>query len=119
MEDARQLAQDLVEQAEQLPDTRREKVDLLEAAVRHAETAADRHLAYGIRKQLFKVAFEAGEIARALVAFSACLAQCDEAPEEFPETDLHWHYPLIPLRSALGTRQARGPRRSRDPIWFD
>jgi hypothetical protein len=88
-------ANELWIEARRQPHACVEKVDLLEAAARHADAAEEVDLAYSIRDQLINAALDAGEVTRSLVAFSWCLARCDAEPQRFPETRLHWRYKWI------------------------
>ncbi len=88
-------ALELRDQALAYPEHSPERVDLLEAALRHADSASDQRLSYDIRTDLIDAAMFAGEPLRALVAFAWCLALSDERPDEFPEDDLHWRYKWI------------------------
>ncbi len=92
MSDPGLLALELLEQANQLPQTSPERVALLEDAARHADAANDIELAYRVRDRLIDSGIDAGEPQRALVAFAWCLAQCDDRPDEYPESALHWRY---------------------------
>jgi hypothetical protein len=85
-------ARELWGQSQDCPQHSAEAVELLERATRLADSAADRQLGYDIRDALIKAAVFAGEPQRAMVAFAWCLALCDESPEEFPESELHWKY---------------------------
>lgn len=85
-------ARELQERARDCAQHSAERVDMLDRAARLADSAADARLGYEIRDDLIEAAVFAGEPQRAMVAFAWCLALCDESPEEFPESNLHWKY---------------------------
>jgi tetratricopeptide (TPR) repeat protein len=95
MSDAIEEARELIAQAGELPSTSPQRVDLLEAAARYAESAGDLELAYDARDRVIDAGTGAGEPQKALVAFAWCLAMCDQEPERFPESKLHWRFKWI------------------------
>jgi hypothetical protein len=90
-------ASELREQASLCAPHSGERVDMLERAARLADSASDTKLGYAIRDDLIDAAVFSGEPQRAMVAFAWCLALCDERPDEFPESNLHWKYKWMAL----------------------
>lgn len=102
-------ARELRDQAHGCPEHSVERVDLLERAVRLADAASDTELGYDIRDDLIDAAVFSGEPQRAMVAFAWCLALCDERPDDFSESNLHWKYKWmahwLPEFSGVGREQ--------------
>lgn len=86
--------EELLEEAWEM-ENGREKVALLEEAVREADALGDVGLAYYVRMELIDAAAFSGFHERSLVAFSWCLARYDESPDEYDEEDLFWKYKWI------------------------
>jgi hypothetical protein len=95
MSDAIREARELIAEARTLPRRSTQRVDMLETAARYAESAGDIELAYEARDLVVDAGTDAGEPQKALVAFAWCLAQCDQQPEKFRESDLHWRFKWI------------------------
>lgn len=68
------------------------KVQLIEEAVRLADTHSDVEAAYKLRKELLGAALSAGDADKLIVAYSWCLAQSDQNPKKFNTTELLWEY---------------------------
>lgn len=88
--------EDLLEEAMDLPDSPA-KIDLLERAIRLADSAGDMEQGYEARSMLVNTASFSGYPMKALVAFSWQLGQYDKHSELF-EYDLHsllWSYKWI------------------------
>jgi hypothetical protein len=88
-------AEQLYEQALELPHGSRARADMLDEAARYAEAAGDEDLCFTIRYTAIDAALDAGEVQRALLAFAYCLAVCDARPEAHPESTLHWRYKWV------------------------
>lgn len=85
--------QQLMDQAEDLPEHSPLRLPLLEEAVREADRLADEELAYEARSQLVEVATFNGCEDRALVAFGWCLAYADRLGDDFHDDyTLLWQY---------------------------
>ncbi len=91
MKDYRNQIDRLVADSEALEDGHT-KVDLLEEAVRIADTHGDIDIGYELRKELLGAALGIGQADKLLVAYSWCLAQIDNDPDRFDTTDLLWEY---------------------------
>lgn len=98
---------ELMEQAEQLPDGL-QKVSILENIIRYLDSMGDTRGAFDQRLRLIESAMEAGLHERSLVAFVAYLNQFDHTPElQEDYEDFFWAYfaviwftvdqPVIPL----------------------
>ncbi|AWB43634.1 hypothetical protein DCC85_04945 [Paenibacillus sp. CAA11] len=83
--------EDLMEQAYSLPDGRA-KVEVLEEAIRVADSMGDIDLGYEARSELVETATFHGYPMKALVAFSWQLGQFDKDPERFDDYSLFWSY---------------------------
>jgi hypothetical protein len=72
-----------------------ERVALGEQAIRRADASGDTHAGYDARMELVETSTFGGYPAKALTAFSWCLAKVDENPYEFDLLELLWSYKWI------------------------
>lgn len=85
---------DLMDEIEGLDDSPT-KVELLEQAVRLADSLQDPDLSFDSRKELICAATSCGMSEKAMPAFSWCLSQVDKAPEDFDDDEMLWEYKWI------------------------
>jgi hypothetical protein len=84
----------LMQEARQLEPTPAQ-VQILEEAVRLADTLGDIEQAYEVRMELVHSTTFAGYKEKSLVAFTWCLAQFDKEPDNFDAFDLLWKFKWI------------------------
>lgn len=72
-----------------------ERISVLEEAVRLADIGGDLKLRYQAREHFVRGCIFGGATERALVAFSWCLAQYDQNPDQFDEWAILWKYKWI------------------------
>ena len=72
-----------------------ERTAVLEEIIRKTDAAGDIHGGFNYRMELIQHATFSGSQDRALVAFSWCLAQVDNNPEEFELEQILWRYKWI------------------------
>lgn len=85
---------ELMDEIEGLDDSPT-KVELLERAVRLADSLLSPELSYESRKELICAATSCGMSEKAMPAFSWCLAQVDKNPEDFDDDEMLWEYKWI------------------------
>ena len=88
---------DLMEQADDLPDGSSGRLELLEQAVRLADSLGDIEAGWSARNQLIEAATMGGYPEKTLVAFAWMLAQFDQTSNQFGayEHDLLWKYKWV------------------------
>lgn len=108
--DPQETLKDLRERTYDMPDGDA-KIELLEQAVRLADTVGDLETAFDVRDDLVNAASVWGRPEIELVAFSWCLAQFDADPERFAywEHSLMWSYKRV-LMSMMGFPEISLPR---------
>jgi len=84
----------ILNQANSLPNGHT-RIELIEQAIKLADSGKDLHGAYRARYQLFLSAREIGQGYKAIVAFGWCLAQCDAHPDRFSESSILWQYKSV------------------------
>ncbi len=84
----------IIEQVNKLPNGNT-KIELMEEAIRLADVHQRPDIGFDLRDQLMTVATFCGAPEKTLVAFSWCLAQCDQNPEEFDQLQLLWKYKWV------------------------
>jgi hypothetical protein len=89
-----QQIEDLLEQAASYSHGP-EEIDLLEQAVRLADTHQLLEYGFDARKRLMTAATFGGAPEKALVAFTWCIGQCDQNPDDFDSGDLLWEYKWV------------------------
>ncbi|MBD1373627.1 hypothetical protein IC620_14870 [Hazenella sp. IB182357] len=85
---------ELMEQSSELPhgDV---KIEILEEAIRIADTLQDEERGFYARMELTDTANFAGRFEKVIPSFSWCLAQLDKAPEYYHEFYLLWQYKWV------------------------
>ncbi len=94
MKDIPRDIRELVSQVQKLPHGPAE-IELLDEAIRLADNYQRADLGFSLRKLMLSAAAFGGAPDKLLVAFSWCLSQCDEDPEQFPEVDILWEYKWV------------------------
>ncbi len=68
------------------------RIAVLEEMIRKADAVKDIYWGYGLRMELIDIATFGGYKEKGLVAFSWCLGQLDQHPDEFDEHDVLWKF---------------------------
>lgn len=82
---------ELIDQIESLEDSPT-KVNLLEQAIRLADSLQDPDLSFDTRKDLINAATSCGMPDKAMPAFSWCLAHVDKNPDDYDDDEMLWEY---------------------------
>lgn len=89
-----QTAKELAERADQMPEGP-QRIAAYEEAIRMVDALGEADIAYDIRQKLVFAGIFTGYPARAIVAFSWCLAHFDENPQKYDERQILWRLKWI------------------------